>query len=77
MYRTRLVPRTIPLIGLIGAPLFLLVAAATVVGVNEPASIWSVLAPLPIFAWELSLGLWLTFTGFRPSPVLAQKSAAS
>lgn len=70
MYRTRLVPRLIPLVGLIGAPLFLLAGAATVVGVNEPASIWTVLATLPIFLWELSLGLWLLVKGFRPSVVL-------
>jgi Domain of unknown function (DUF4386) len=65
MYRSRLVPRAIPLIGLIGAPLFLIAGAATVVGVNGATSIWTALATLPIFAWELSLGLWLSIKGFR------------
>ena len=65
LYRARLVPRIIPLMGLTGAPLFLLAGAATVVGVIEPVSVWTALATLPIFAWELSLGIWLTVKGFR------------
>ena len=71
MYRSGLVPRLIPLIGLVGAPLFLLAAAANIVGINEPTSVWTVLATLPIFAWELALGVWLLAKGFRPSPVLS------
>jgi Domain of unknown function (DUF4386) len=65
MYRSRLVPRLIPAIGLIGAPLFLTSATATLVGLNEQSSMWTVAATLPIFAWELSLGLWLTIKGFN------------
>ena len=42
------------------------------VGLNEPASIWTVLVTLPIFAWEFALGVWLTIKDFRPSPVLAR-----
>jgi len=41
-------------------------------GLNEPASIWTVLVTLPIFAWEFALGVWLTIKDFRPSPVLAR-----
>jgi hypothetical protein len=59
-------PRLIPLIGLAGAPLFLTAATATLVGVNEPASIWTALATIPIFVWELSLGVWLVLKGFKP-----------
>jgi hypothetical protein len=29
------------------------------------------IATIPEFIWELGLGLWLTFKGFRPSPVLS------
>ena len=75
-YRSRLVPRLIPLVGLVGAPLFLLAGAATVVGLNEATSIWTVLVTLPIFMWELSLGLWLLVKGFRPSPVLIDTAKA-
>ena len=31
---------------------------------------------LPIFMWELSLGLWLLVKGFRPSPVLIDTAKA-
>jgi len=74
MYRSRLVPRVIPAMGLIGAPLFLVSAIASILGVNEQVSVLSGIAVIPIFLWELSLGLWLTFKGFRPSPVLAPDS---
>lgn len=72
LYRSRLVPRVIPAIGLIGAPIFLAVATATIVGINAPASIWTALATVPIFAWELSLGVWLTLKGFKPSTTIPQ-----
>jgi hypothetical protein len=29
------------------------------------------IATIPEFLWELSLGIYLTFKGFKPSPVLA------
>ena len=29
----------------------------------------------PIFVWELSLGLYLIFKGFRPSPITAGMAA--
>ena len=38
LYRSRLVPRAIPAMGLIGAPLFLVLAAASILGLNEQAS---------------------------------------
>jgi hypothetical protein len=71
LYRSRLVPRVIPALGLVGAPLFLVLAAASVLGLNEQASLASGIAVIPIFFWELSLGLWLTFKGFQPTAVVA------
>ena len=69
LYRSRLVPRAIPAMGLIGAPLFLVSAALSILGLNEQDSVVSVIALPLIFFWELSVGLWLTFKGFRPSAV--------
>jgi hypothetical protein len=74
MYRSRLVPRVIPAMGLIGAPLFLISASASILGFNEQVSVLSGIAVIPIALWELSLGLWLTFMGFRPSAVAALAS---
>jgi len=31
--------------------------------------LWRLLLALPIAAWELSLGLWMTFKGFRPAEI--------
>jgi hypothetical protein len=78
MYRSRLVPRVIPAMGLIGAPLFLVAASASVLGFNEQVSVLSGIGLIPIALWELSLGLWLTFKGFDPSaPILASPAAES
>jgi hypothetical protein len=73
-YQSRLVPRVIPLLGLIGGPLLISSAIGQVIGVNEQYSAWSAIAVLPIFLWELLLGLWLVFKGFRASPVTARDS---
>lgn len=77
LYRSRLVPRIIPAMGLAGAPLLLAAAVATMFGVNEQISLWSGIATAPIFAWELSVGVYMTVKGFRPSPVTGTMAAAS
>ena len=74
LYRSGLVPRIIPMLGLIGGPLMISSVIGQVIGINEQVSVWSGIALLPIFVWEFSLGLWLVFKGFRPSPVLAPES---
>ena len=77
MFRSGLVPRIIPVIGLIGAPLFLAAGTATLLGLNEQVSVWSGIATAPIFVWELSLGVWLAVKGFKPSPITAGMVAPS
>ncbi len=77
MYRSKLVPRVIPMMGLIGAPLLISSTIGTMFGVNQTVSLWSTVATAPIFFWELSLGLWMTFKGFRStSPLLAVPAPA-
>jgi hypothetical protein len=68
LYKSRLVPRTIPTMGLIGAPLLLAANIATLFGHNEQTSGITMLATLPIAAWELSVGTWLLVKGFKPAP---------
>jgi hypothetical protein len=75
MYRSGLVPRAIPLMGLIGAPLLITSTIAVLFGIIEPLSPWSAFATLPVALWELSLGLWMTFKGFQPSPITAGMTA--
>ena len=74
MYRSRLVPRVIPLLGLIGAPLLICTVIATLFGGLKLGS--PELAALPVAAWELSLGVWLVVKGFKPSPVTTGMIAA-
>src|ERR1700726_2899493 len=77
MYRSRLVPRVIPVLGLIGAPLLTAAVIATLFGGDiGHVSAFRAIATLPAAAWELSLGLWLVVKGFRPSPVPAGMTAA-
>ena len=71
MYKSRLVPRIIPTLGLIGAPLLITANVATLFGHNEQTSAITMLATLPIAAWELSVGSWMAFKGFKPAPVTA------
>jgi hypothetical protein len=70
LYRSGLVPRIIPTIGLVGAPLLLASDIAIFFGVYEQGTSLAGLAALPIAVWELSLGVWLVVKGFRPAPLL-------
>jgi hypothetical protein len=72
LYRSGLVPRVIPLMGLIGAPLIISAKVATILGVNDDSTVWSLIALAPIFFWELSVGVWMMAKGFRPSPITAR-----
>ena len=65
LYRSRLVPRIIPVIGLIGAPFLICTVIATLFGGLKLGS--PMPAALPVAAWELSLGVWLVVKGFKPS----------
>ena len=77
MYRSRLVPRLIPVIGLIGAPLLIIAVFATLFGAIEQGSALAAAAALPVAAWELSLGVWLVIKGFKPSPITTGMAAGS
>jgi hypothetical protein len=71
LYRSGLVPRILPLLGLIGAPLLLAADTAIFFGLFERTAPIAVLAALPIAVWEFSLGVYLTVKGFRPSSLAA------
>lgn len=77
LYRSRLVPRVLPVIGLIGAPLLIISTVAIVLGHNEMGSPWSALSALPIAVWEFSLGVWLVVKGFRSTPITRALDAES
>jgi hypothetical protein len=69
MYRSGLVPRWIPTVGLIGAPMLFVSSLATMFDIHGQTSSTAMLMALPIATWELSLGVYLTFKGFKTEPV--------
>ena len=71
LYKSRLVPRVLPVLAFIGAPLLLVSDAAVLFGVVERVSALPAIAVLPVALFEFSLGVYLTVKGFRPSPITA------
>jgi hypothetical protein len=77
MYRSGLVPRGMAMLGLIGGPLICLSGIAALFDLIDAPSTWQGIATIPEFLWELSLGIYLTVKGFKPSPVLSGAPAAA
>ena len=74
MYRSELVPRRMCWLGLIGGPLIIITGTAILFSGNNPSSVLrsvQSIATIPEFLWELSLGVYCAWKGFRPeSPIL-------
>jgi Domain of unknown function (DUF4386) len=75
MYRSGLVPRGMAWLGLVGGPLIIASGTAVLFNAIEPQSTPQVIATVPEFLWELSLGLYLIIKGFKPSPITAMDAA--
>lgn len=65
MHRMRLVPRAIPLLGLVGAPMLASSFVVDLFRAGDRLAWYAGIAVIPIFLWELSLGLYLTLRGGR------------
>jgi hypothetical protein len=70
MWRSRLLPRPLVMVGLIGGPLALLAGIGVLLGAWESTSGLPVALTAPEAIWEFSLSVWLLARGFRPSPIL-------
>lgn len=70
LYRTSLVPRIIPAMGLAGAPLLVASWTAIMFGLWDQVSVPAAIAAAPIILWEFSLGIWLVTKGFRPQAIV-------
>ncbi len=71
MYRSGLVPRQLALLGLVGGPLIIITGTAVMFGIDDLHGPMQGLATIPEGLWELSLGIYCTVKGFRPSsPIL-------
>ena len=71
LYRSRLVPRIIPTVGLIGAPLLFAAFLAIFFGLIDQVSPLSGIATAPVAVWEFSIGVWMLVKGFNPTAVAA------
>ena len=71
MYSSGLVPRKMAWLGLVGGPLIILSGTLVMFGVADKGGTLQGIATIPEFLWELSLGVYCTVKGFRPSsPIL-------
>ena len=70
LYQSRLVPRILPLLGIIGAPLLIANTVVLMFGITSgPIFVLTAIGVLPVALFEFSLGIWLTVKGFNPSAV--------
>ena len=70
LYQSRLVPRALSLVGIIGAPVLLFGDIAVLfgfVGQHDPST---ALFAVPVALFEFVLGVWLIVKGFNPSSPL-------
>jgi peptidoglycan/LPS O-acetylase OafA/YrhL len=75
MYRSRLVPRGMAMLGLIGGVLIILSGIGVLFDLWDAGGTVQALATIPEFLWELSLGIYAAVWGFRrDSPILARDS---
>jgi hypothetical protein len=65
LYRFSLVPRFIPVLGLIGGPLVFASNLGVMFGAYAQESAITALGAVPVFAWEISLATYLVVKGIR------------
>ncbi len=71
LYKSRLVPRGLSLIGIIGGPILLVGYLAMMFGLVGRLDPLAGLSALPVALFEFSLGVWLVAKGFNPKAVAA------
>jgi hypothetical protein len=72
MYRSALVPSRMAMLGLIGGPILILSFVLKLCDVFEDGSPMAGLMTLPEAAWELSLGFYAAWKGFRLDSQIAR-----
>jgi hypothetical protein len=69
LYKSKLVPSYISILGLIGGPLIFSCAVLVMFGAFLQISVWGALLAVPVFAYEMTLAVWLIAKGFNSSVV--------
>jgi len=67
LYKSKLVPRFIYLQGLVGGPLIFAYALLVMFRVFPQISVWGTLLAIPVYAFEITLAVWLIVKGFNSS----------
>lgn len=71
LYQSKLLPKAIAFLGLIGGPLIFLSAIFVMFGFYKQISLMGTLTALPVFFYEMSLAIWLIAKGFDVSKLEA------
>ena len=74
LYQSRLVPRGLALIGIVGGPILLASYLAVMFGLLGQHASFATLSSIPVALFEFSLGVWLVVKGFQPSPILSSET---
>lgn len=73
LYQSRLVPRGLSIIGIIGGPVLItgdILVLFDFIGQRDPST---ALFSIPVALFEFSLGIYLTFKGFKPASIISGK----
>lgn len=71
LYKSRLVPRALSMIGIVGGPVLLIGYLAVMFNLVGQHDSLAGLSSVFVALFELSLGIWLVFKGFNPKAVAA------
>lgn len=77
LYQSRLVPRALALIGIVGGPVLVAGYLAVMFGLVGQHAPSTGLFAVPVALFEFSLGVWLVVKGFKPEAVAALEAKAS
>ncbi|MEH6906885.1 DUF4386 domain-containing protein [Neobacillus drentensis] len=77
LYKSKLVPRFISVLGMTGATLVFICALLVMFGVIQQVSVWGGILALPVAANEMILAVWLIVKGFNESANLKGKNYLS
>jgi len=74
LYKSRLVPRALSIIGIAGALPLLAGYTATMFGYIDRFSLWAGLSAVPVAVFEITLGVYLIVKGFKPNSKIFMSS---
>ena len=72
LYKSRLVPRALPVLAFIGVPVLLANTVVLMFGITGLALTLTTLAVIPIALFEFGLGIYLAVKGFKPTAITAE-----